>query len=145
MSTQYCTFHLGDLLLGVEARSVQEVLRAQPVTHVPLAPDFVRGLMNLRGQIVPVVDLRTRLGSSAELGAARPINVLLRTSGGLVSLLTDRIGDVLELGPEQVERVPETLQGRARDVVSGALRLPDRLVLLLDPERVAIEKSEKLS
>jgi purine-binding chemotaxis protein CheW len=133
------------LLLGVEARSVQEVLRAQPVTHVPLAPDFVRGLMNLRGQIVPVVDLRTRLGSSAELGAARPINVLLRTSGGLVSLLTDRIGDVLELGPEQVERVPETLQGRARDVVSGALRLPDRLVLLLDPERVAIEKSEKLS
>lgn len=138
MSTQYCTFELGSLLLGVEARRVQEVLRSQLVTPVPLAPDFVRGLMNLRGQIVLVVDLRARLGSPAEEGSTKPLNVLVHTSAGLVSMQADRIGDVIEIDEAQVDPVPDTLQGRARDVLAGALRLPERLLLLLEPERIAV-------
>ena len=137
MTLQYCTFELGPLLLGVEAHRVQEVLRFQPVTPVPLAPDFVRGLMNLRGQIVLVVDLCKKLGSVEGAGTARPVNVLTQTSDGVVSLLADRIGDVIEASPEDFDEVPDTLQGPARDILVGALRLPDRLLLLLDPERVA--------
>lgn len=137
MSVQYCTFELGPLLLGVEARSVQEVLRLQPITPVPLAPSFVRGLMNLRGQIVLVVDLCKRMGEPQSPDAVRPINVLTRTPSGLVSLLADRIGDVLDVEPDQFDPVPDTLQGPAREVLTGALRLPDRLLLLLDPQRVA--------
>lgn len=137
MTVQYCTFELGQLLLGVEARSVQEVLRFQPITPVPLAPNFVRGLMNLRGQIVLVVDLCKRMGETSSPEVTRPINVLTRTPSGVVSLLADRIGDVVEVDPEQFDGVPDTLQGRAREIVSGALRLPDRLLLLLDPSRVA--------
>ena len=138
MMTQYCTFELGPLLLGVEARHVQEVLRAQPVTPVPLAPDFVRGLMNLRGQIALVIDLRKRLDAQEDPSASRPINVLLHTKGGLVSIQTDRIGDVLTAESESIDSVPDTLQGRAREVLVGALRLPERLLLLLDPERIAV-------
>lgn len=137
MTVQYCTFELGPLLLGVEARSVQEVLRFQPITPVPLAPTFVRGLMNLRGQIVLVVDLCKRMGEQQSPDTVRPINVLTRTPSGLVSLLADRIGDVIEVEPEQFDAVPDTLQGPAREVVAAALRLPERLLLLLDPQRVA--------
>jgi purine-binding chemotaxis protein CheW len=134
--TQYCTFELGPLLLGVEARCVQEVLRAQPITPVPLAPGFIRGLMNLRGQIVLVIDLSRRLGAPESSQVSRPVNVLTHTSAGMLSLLADRIGDVIEVDPESFDEVPDTLQGPAREVVSGALRLPDRLLLLLDPEQI---------
>lgn len=135
--TQYCTFELGPLLLGVEARRVQEVLRAQPITPVPLAPGFIRGLMNLRGQIVLVIDLARRLGAPEGSQVSRPVNVLTHTSEGIVSLLADRIGDVIDVEPDSFDEVPDTLQGPARDVVSAALRLPERLLLLLDPERIA--------
>jgi len=138
MTTQYCTFELGSLLLGVKAQSVQEVIRTQLVTPVPLAPDFVRGLMNLRGQIVLVVDLRARLGSPPQESSPKPLNVLVHTSVGLVSMQADRIGDVLEIDEEQIDAVPDTLQGRAREVLAGALRLPERLLLLLEPERIAV-------
>jgi purine-binding chemotaxis protein CheW len=138
VSTQYCTFELGSLLLGIEARRVQEVLRSQLVTPVPLAPDFVRGLMNLRGQIVLVIDLRARLGTPTEEGSVKPLNVLIHTSGGLVSMQADRIGDVIEIDEAHVDPVPDTLQGRGRDVLAGALRLPERLLLLLEPERIAV-------
>jgi purine-binding chemotaxis protein CheW len=138
MMKQYCTFELGPLLLGVEAHHVQEVLRVQPVTPVPLAPDFVRGLMNLRGQIALVIDLHKRLDAREAPSTARPINVLLHTKCGLISVQTDRIGDVLTAESEDIHAVPDTLQGRARDVLVGALRLPERLLLLLDPERIAV-------
>jgi purine-binding chemotaxis protein CheW len=138
MMTQYCTFELGPLLLGVEARHVQEVLRAQPITTVPLAPDFVRGMMNLRGQIAVVIDLRKRLDARESPDPLRPINVLLNTKSGLISVQTDRIGDVLTAESDSVHSVPDTLQGRAREVLVGAMRLPDRLLLLLDPERIAV-------
>lgn len=137
MSTQYCTFELGPLLLGVEAHRVQEVLRFQQVTPVPLAPDFIQGLMNLRGQIVLVIDLCKKLGSIDGARNPRPINVLTQTREGIVSLLADRIGDVVEADPLDFDGVPDTLHGPAREIFTGALRLPDRLLLLLDPERVA--------
>ena len=137
MITQYCTFELGPLLLGIEAHRVQEVLRFQPVTPVPLAPDFVHGLMNLRGQIVLVVDLCKKLGSVDGVRNPRPINVLTQTQSGVVSLLADRIGDVVEADPLDFDAVPDTLQGPAREIVAAALRLPERLLLLLNPERVA--------
>ena len=138
MMTQYCTFELGPLLLGVEARHVQEVLRAQPITPVPLAPDFVRGLMNLRGQIAIVIDLRKRLDALEQSTELPLINVLLHTKAGLVSVQTDRVGDVLTAESENIDCVPDTLRGRARNVLTGALRLPERILLLLDPERIAV-------
>ncbi len=134
---QYCTFELDTLYLGLEARSVQEVLRAQPVTEVPLAPYPVRGMMNLRGQIVLVIDLRRRFGLPDAPAHVRPVNVLIRTEDGLVSLLVDRVGDVLEISAQDFEPVPDTLEEEARALLRGAHQLPERLLLQLDATRAA--------
>jgi purine-binding chemotaxis protein CheW len=137
MTQQFCTFELGGLFLGLEARRVQEVLRSQPVTEVPLTISTIRGLMNLRGQIVLVVDLRRRLGLPDAGPEIRSVNVLIRTDDGLVSLLVDRVGDVLDISPDDFEPVPDTLQGEARALLRGAHQLPDRLLLQLDADRAA--------
>ena len=134
---QYCTFELGRLQLGLPARTVQEVLRAQPVTKVPLTPPWVSGLMNMRGQIVLVIDLRCRFGLPRAPDGVRPVNVLVRSKAGLISLLVDKVGDVLNVDPEAFEPVPETLAAESRNLLRGALQLSNRLLLELDAERAA--------
>lgn len=133
-----CTFTLADLVFGVEVMSVQEVLRFQPMTRVPLASSTVRGLINLRGQIVTAIDVRARLGFSTLPDAHEPMNVVLCTKDGVVSLLVDQIGDVLEVPPSAFERAPTTLPAVLRDVVRGVYKLEHGLVLLLDVERVVL-------
>jgi len=133
---QLCTFALDSLLFGVEVVNVQEVLRYQEMTKVPLASSMVRGLINLRGQIVTAIDMRARLGLSALDAQHQPMNVVLRTSDGVVSLLVDEIGDVLQLDGRDFERPPETLSGVFRDVVVGVYKLDVQLLLLLDVERI---------
>src|SRR5438445_1840154 len=94
---QFCTFFLDELFFGVEVKKVQEVLRYQVMTRVPLAPPVVRGLINLRGQIVTAMDLRIRLQLSELPADQLPMNVVVRDGDGATSLLVDRIGDVLEV------------------------------------------------
>lgn len=133
---QLCTFALDGLLFGVEVINVQEVIRYQDMTSIPLASSMVRGLINLRGQIVTAIDMRARLGLPAPTDRNQPMNVVLRTSDGVVSLLVDEIGDVLELNGREFERPPETLAGVFREVVLGVYKLEDQLLLLLDVERI---------
>lgn len=128
---QLCTFDVGKLFLGIEISSVQEILRSQPITRVPLTPTVVRGLMSLRGQIVPVIDLRERLGIIAD-DSFEPFHVLVRTPDGPVSLLVDRVADVIELDPALFESAPDTLQGELRTLIRGAYKLEKRLLLALD-------------
>ncbi|WP_254508191.1 chemotaxis protein CheW [Anatilimnocola floriformis] len=133
---QFCTFYLGEQCYGLDVLKVQEVVRSQSLTRVPLAHPAVRGLINLRGQIVTAIDLRRRL-NLPDVGANNePVNVVLQTDDGAVSLLVDDIGDVLEVSQQQFELPPETLQGVAREFIQGAYKLPDRLLVILDPERI---------
>jgi purine-binding chemotaxis protein CheW len=136
MTRQFCTFFLGDLYCGIEVRQVQEVLRYQRMTRVPLAPPVVRGLINLRGQIVPALDLRRRLDLAERPAGHQPMNVIVRVGDEAVSLLVDEIGDVLEIPGEWFERPPETIRGPARDLIRGVFKLDARLMLLLDTEKV---------
>src|SRR5262245_10385244 len=105
------------------------------MTRVPLAPPVVRGLINLRGQIVTAIDLRRRLELPDRPAEQEPVNVVVQTDDGAVSLLVDEIGDVLQVSETAFERPPETLQGTARALIRGVYKLPDRLLLILDPER----------
>ncbi len=132
---QYCTFHLDNLFFGVEVQKVQEVIRYQEMTRVPLASPVVRGLINLRGQIVTAIDLRRRLQLRPRPEGQLPMNVVVHTEDGPTSLLVDEIGDVLEMDNAAFERPPETLRGVARDLIRGAYKLKDRLLLTLDTER----------
>jgi purine-binding chemotaxis protein CheW len=134
-SKQYCTFFLNGLFFGVEVLNVQEVLRYQQMTHVPLAPATVQGLINLRGQIVTAIDLRHRLELPARVSGELPMNVVVRSEDGAISLLVDEIGDVVEIEDDVFEAPPETLRGVARDLIKGVYKLKERLLLVLDTER----------
>jgi purine-binding chemotaxis protein CheW len=144
MSTanQYCTFYVDGLFFGVEVLRVQEVIRFQEMTPVPLASPVVSGLINLRGQIVTAIDLRRRLGLVDRYPAELPMNVVIRTDDGAVSLLVDQIGDVLEVDSQNYERPPETLSGIARQLVLGVYKLKDELLLILDTDQT-VELFEK--
>jgi purine-binding chemotaxis protein CheW len=133
MSKQlFCSFHLGRLLMGVHVLEVQEVIRFQPMQRVPHAPPIVRGLINLRGQIVTVLDLRMRLGLPPCTSGDAPMNIVLKGDGATVSLLVDRVGDILELDDAQSEPPPETLRGKAKELVQSVYKLDSSLMLVLD-------------
>jgi len=133
---QFCTFYLGDLYFGIEVLSVQEVIREQATTRVPLAHPAINGLINLRGQIVEAIDLRVRLGLPPRDGSASPMNVIVRTDDGPVSLLADVIGDVVSVDESSFETPPDTLRASARDLITGVYKLNNRLLLVLDTTKV---------
>lgn len=135
---QYCTFFLDGAAYGVEVHKVQEVLRWQQTTPVPLAPATVGGLLNLRGQIVTAIDLRRRMEMPPRPAGSDPMNVVVRTAEGAVSLLVDEIGDVVEVDESNFELPPDTLLDLARQMTSGVYKLKDRLLLVLRMEK-AIE------
>jgi purine-binding chemotaxis protein CheW len=132
MNMQFCSFHLDRYLFGVEVERVQEVVRHQPMTRVPLAPAVVGGLINLRGQIVTAIDLRCLLGLPARPDGKAPMNVVLRSEDGAVSLLVDEIDDVIDIDNEVFETAPETVNGPARDLILGVYKLDGRLLLSLN-------------
>lgn len=136
-SSQYCTFTVGELHIGIEVLGVQEVIRWQKTTRVPLAPPAVSGLINLRGQIVTAVDLRRRLGLADRSEDASPMNVVVRTTEGVVSLLVDEVGDVVDVSSELFEPPPDTIGELARELILGVYKLPGRLLHALDTERAA--------
>ena len=132
---QFCTFYLDGHFFGVEVEKVQEVIRYQEMTRVPRAPAVVSGLINLRGQIVTAVELRRRLGMPERDPSRLPMNVVVRSSDGIVSLLVDEIGDVQEVPQDLFEPPPPTLTGEERELIQGAFKLDHQLLLTLDIER----------
>ena len=133
---QFCTFTVDGLFFGVGVHKVQEVIRYQAMTPVPLAPPVVNGLINLRGQIVTALDLRRALGLGQRPEGHLPMNVVVRTDDGVVSLLVDEIGDVLNVEPDSFERPPETLASNKCELITGVYKLKDRLMLVMDTEKV---------
>lgn len=136
-STQYCTFWVDSLYLGIDVHKVQEVMRSLDTTLVPLAPASVVGLINLRGQIVTAIDLRRRFGLAERPADHEPMNVVMRTDDGAVSLAVDEIGDVIEVDANTFEPIPDTLRGALRELVRGVHKLEGQLLLVLDSSRCA--------
>jgi purine-binding chemotaxis protein CheW len=132
---QLTTFYADGQYFGIEVTKVQEVLRYQEMTRAPLAHVDIRGLINLRGQIVVALDLRRRLGLPERREGRLPMNVVVRSDDASVSLLVDEIGDVLEVDEDVFEEPPETLRA-GRQFVRGAYKLDGRLLLELDMEKV---------
>jgi purine-binding chemotaxis protein CheW len=132
---QICTFFLDAQCFGIGVEDVQEVLRYHEMTTVPRAPAIVSGLINLRGEIVTAIDLRRRLHMEDRAEHELPMNVIVCTDDGPVSLLVDTIGDVLEIDGHAYEAPPETLAPSVRELVQGVYKLDDRLLLVLDTGR----------
>lgn len=134
-SQQFCTFLLEGSLFGVPVPQVQEVIRLHEMTRVPLAPEVVEGMINLRGQIVIAIDLRKKLSLAARKDGELPVNVVVRSADGGVSLMVDEIGDVVEVEDSTFEAPPETLQGAVREMILGVHKLEGRLMHVLDTEK----------
>jgi purine-binding chemotaxis protein CheW len=138
------TFSLADLSLAVDVDKVQEVIRHLEITRVPLAPPAVSGLINLRGHIITAIDARRSLGLPARPPGQPSVHLILRMDDGLVSLLVDDIGGVVQFGERDYESPPATLKGKLRDLVSGAYKVPGQLLLILDIERLLTEASAEI-
>ena len=135
---RYCTFRLADLYIGIEVMRVQEVLRWQGTTAIPLTTPIVGGLMNLRGEIVTTVDLRCRLGLEPLEEGGESMNVVIRNADGVFSLLVDEIDDVIEVDDEHFEPAPATIGSPLRDLILGVYKLDEQLLLVLDADRVGL-------
>jgi purine-binding chemotaxis protein CheW len=135
-ATQLVTFDLDAYTYGIDVHRVQEVLRSQPRTRVPLSPESLAGLINLRGQVLTTVDLRHQLGlPRRSAGAPEPVLVIVRVGGEPFALMADRVGAVVEVRRDTFEPPPDTLSGPARDVIRGAYKLEHGVLIALDVER----------
>ncbi|MGV8967672.1 MAG: chemotaxis protein CheW [Cellulomonas sp.] len=132
MAKQLATFIVDGTRYGIDVLRVQEVLRAHVRTAVPLAPTGVTGLVNLRGQVVMTIDLRCRLGLPPLAVDAEPMMVVVEVNGEAISLLVDEIGDVFDVDESQFETPPDTLPAVLREVILGAYKLDQGLLLALD-------------
>ena len=135
-TAQFSTFFVAGRLYGIDVRQVQEVVKTLPMTQIPLAQPYIRGLINLRGQVATAIGLHQLFGltqsTSREL-----MNVICRCDGNLVSLLADDIGDVMELSASQYEPVPATIDPMIRRFMSGVYKVSGPLVSIIDSDKVA--------
>jgi purine-binding chemotaxis protein CheW len=138
MSPRFCTFRVGGLLLGIEVEHIQEVLRVEQVTPVPLAPPEVRGLVNLRGRVVTAIDLRYEFGIAAAAGpGGEGMHIILADGNGTVSFVVDSVGEVVVVPEDTFESPPETLKGASRRLIRGAYKLAHQLMLVIDADYAA--------
>lgn len=133
---QFFTFKLGQYLCGIDIQMVREVLRHQATTRIPLAPAVVMGLINLRGQILTVIDLRIRLGLKARSDGHLPVNIVVSSDNhredGNIALLVDEVGDVIEVESTTCEPPPESINGSIRDLITTVCKTDKGLMHIVD-------------
>ena len=142
---QYCTFLLNDLLFGIDVLKVQEIILPQEMTEVPLSTPSIRGLINLRGQVVTAIDLRKWLGFVPVANSKEAMNVVIRAEEDILSFLVDDIGDVLEPDEGSFEPPPETLKENIRELINGVYKLENQLLLVMNAERTFELFAEKFN
>lgn len=136
---QICTFFLNSTRFGIEVEDVQEIIRQQPLTQVPLAAPDICGLMNLRGQVIPVVDLPCRLGLrlvSCSIEKQPVYNIIVRSPDDVVSFVVDGIGDIVECPSASLEPPPATLDNHIRSSLKGAYKLEHDFLLVLNTQKI---------
>lgn len=135
-TNQICTFFVNNYYFGVNVNHIQEVIRYQEMTQVPLADETISGLINLRGQIVMSLDLRIKLGFPPLGAEFKPTNVIVRVQDGIVSLLVDDVGDVIDLPQSAFDKPPANLKGCFKSMLLQVCKLEDKLLLILNIDEV---------
>lgn len=131
-ANSFITMTVAGQLFGIPALFVQDVLRPQRLTRIPLAPVEVAGSLNLRGRIVTAIDVRTRLALPPRPETMRGMSVVVDFKGELYSLQIDQVGEVLNLQPDDFEENPPTLDPRWKEISRGIYRLKDHLLVVID-------------
>ena len=139
---QVVSFKLGSEEYGVDIAQVQEINRMVAVTHVPRAPQFMEGVINLRGQLIPIIDLRARFGMPRAEHTKNTRIVVTEIGAKRVGMVVDSVSEVLRLPVDQIEDAPEMLTGVDTEYIRGVGKIEDRLIILLDLGRI-ISGAEK--
>ncbi len=138
MTRQYSTFYLSDRLYGIDVTQVQEVTRPMPLTLIRLAPAFIKGLINLRGQIATAIGLRELFGLPADHQDEK-MTVVCRVDGNLLSLLVDRIGDVVEVSQSEYEPSPDTLEQPIKKFMDGVYKTQGSILSVISVDSIQRE------
>lgn len=133
---QYATFYVGEALLGIDISVVHEINRNMILTRVPHGPPCVRGVMNLRGEVVTVLDLRFLLGLPPSEPTVHSRNIILKCDGELIGVWVDRVADILSLLTQDVLPPPSNLTGMQARFVRGVYQQPQSLVMLVDQREI---------
>lgn len=139
VAEQFLTFLLGKEVFAMDIRTVREIIQYGPMTHVPLMPEFVRGVINLRGSVVPVIDLHARFGhAAAQIGKKTCIVIFDSMREGErveLGLLVDSVSEVIEIPADQIEPPPSFGSAVRRDFIQGMGKTAERFVIILDPNK----------
>ncbi len=141
---QLTTFFLGDFQYGIDVMRVQEVTNSLPMTKIPIAPHYVRGLINLRGQIATAIGLHELLALGPSVAVEAKMTVICKVDGALLSLLVDSIGDVIEIPDADYEPVPHTIQGAARQLMGGVYKTKGTILCILDLDKLTAELNQSV-
>jgi purine-binding chemotaxis protein CheW len=139
---QLVTFSIGEEEFGVEILKVQEINRMMEITRVPKAPDFVEGVINLRGRVIPVIDLRKRFGLESKVHDKDTRIIVIEINKMIVGFVVDAVSEVLRIPADTVEPPPPVVAGLDSEYISGVGKLEDRLLILLDLDRL-LTRQEK--
>ena len=135
-SEKYIRFRLDNEKYAINLMDIKEIITPREITEVPHAPDFLLGIISLRGIIVPIIDMRARLGFSKATPAARQRIIIVRKNGGCCGLLVDEVFQVVTLAQQPIEGPPTVLDGTDREFISGIGRHGDQMCILIDLEKI---------
>lgn len=133
---QLVTFSIGSEEFGVDILKVIEIIRTTEITKVPKAPAFVEGVINLRGKVIPIIDLRRRFGLEEKSGDSDTRIIIIEINGMSVGFVVDSVSEVLRIPVNTVEQAPPVMAGMESDYISGVGKLEDRLLILLDLDKL---------
>jgi len=139
---QLVSFKVGTEEFGVDILKVQEINRMLKITKVPNAPDFVEGVVNLRGRIIPVIDLRKRLSIESKVHDNKTRIVVVDILGNIVGFIVDEVNEVLRISKDIIENPPELVSQVDSDFITSVAKLEDRIIILLDLDNL-LKKDEK--
>jgi len=134
--TQYISFAIGDDQYGVDIMAVREIKGWSDIAHLPKQPEYVRGVLNLRGVIVPIIDLRRRFGQGQTEATPIHIVIIVQIGPRLIGLLADRVLDIVSLDASKIQPVPRISQSSRIDFLSGLVTVDGALIALIDIENL---------
>ncbi|MCL4194464.1 MAG: chemotaxis protein CheW [Thermoguttaceae bacterium] len=133
---QLVSFRLAQEEYGVEITKVQEIILMGEITRVPQTPDYIKGLINLRSTVIPIVDLRLRFGLAQEAASDETRIMVVNVAGKTIGIIVDAVSEVLRISKEQIAPPPPTVAGLGREYLTGLVKLENRLLILLDIDKI---------
>ncbi|HYW78472.1 MAG TPA: chemotaxis protein CheW [Thermoguttaceae bacterium] len=143
-SMQLVSFHLADETYGIEITKIREIILMGEITRIPQTPHYVKGLINLRSTVIPVIDLRSRFGLPETDLTSESRIMVLHVGTRTIGIIVDAVSEVLRVTHDEIAPAPPTVAGLGREYLTGLVKLEEQLLILLDIDKILGEEAETL-